>query len=66
MNAYVERGNREFRRYFPKGTDFSLVEADEVRRVTAAIDSRPMKCLNWQSPDQVYQKELEEQLLKAA
>jgi IS30 family transposase len=35
---------------FPKGTDFSKVTEEELRRVIDLINNRPRKCLGWLSP----------------
>ena len=46
----VERSNKELRRYFPKGTDFSNVSKNELTEVQNKINGKPMKCLNWKTP----------------
>ena len=56
-----ERGTNEntnglIRWYFPKGTDFSLVSDDEIRRVEYALNNRPRKRLKWQTPVEVFLK----------
>ena len=50
----VERSNRELRRFFPKGTDFSHVSDDDLNAKVLLINQRPMKCLGWKSPQQLY------------
>jgi len=45
-----ERGNRDFRKYYPKGTNFDGVSNDDVVRVETKIRNHPMKRLKWQSP----------------
>ncbi len=50
-----ERGTNEntnglVRRYFPKGTDFSLVEESAVAEVEYALNTRPRKRLGWKTP----------------
>jgi len=50
----VERSNRDFRRFFPKGTDFSTVSQAEIEQAQIIINNKPMKCLRWKSPNQVY------------
>ena len=39
----VENGNRELRRYYPKGTDFSVVSEQEIRKVQYKINGKPRK-----------------------
>jgi transposase, IS30 family len=55
----VERSNRDFRRFFPKGTDFFLVSQAEINHAQMLLNNKPMKCLKWNSPEATYQKELE-------
>lgn len=55
----VENRNGIVRRYFPKGTDFSLVTDEEVARVERLINSRPMVILGFLTPDEAYQQEVE-------
>lgn len=50
----VERSNRDFRRFFPKKTDFSIVTQQEIDQAQNLINSKPMKCLRWKSPNNVY------------
>lgn len=54
-----ERGTNEntnmlIRQYFPKGTDFNTVSAEEVRRVQNELNDRPRKVLGWQTPAEVF------------
>lgn len=46
----VENRNRVIRRFFPKGTDFTLVSDEEVAKVEYIINSMPMKCLGFAKP----------------
>jgi len=57
-----ERGNGMIRRYFPKGTDFDAISEEEIWRVQELINNRPMKCLNWKTPNAVYQEHLSQLL----
>lgn len=41
------------RRFFPKKTDFALVTKEQVKRVEYLVNSRPRKCLNYQTPNEV-------------
>lgn len=54
----VERSNRDLRGHHPKGTDFALVQKEELKVVQMRLNNRPMKCLNWKSPEECYQQEL--------
>jgi transposase, IS30 family len=54
-----ERGTNEntnglVRQYFPKGTDFSLVSRQEIKRVERELNDRPRKVLDWKKPDEVF------------
>lgn len=57
-----EKGNGLIRRYFPKKTDFDQVSEEEIALVEELINNRPMKCLNWKTPNEVYQKHLNQLL----
>ncbi len=43
------------RRFFPKKTDFALVTKEQVKRVEYLLNSRPRKCLNYQTPSEVFE-----------
>ena len=45
-----ENTNGVLRQYFPKGTDLSRWDRDELEAVAAAINSRPRKILRWKTP----------------
>ena len=45
----VENGNKMIRRYFPKGTDFSLVCQAEVDEIVNRINNKPRQCLGFKS-----------------
>ena len=54
-----ERGTNEntnglVRRFFPKGTDFTLVSEEEVAAVEYALNTRPRKRLGWKTPLAVF------------
>jgi IS30 family transposase len=55
----VERSNRDLRREYPKGTDFALVQSEALEQAEQRLNERPMKCLRWKSPKEVYQEESE-------
>lgn len=46
----VENANKLFRQYFPKGTDFNLIDQNTLDIIQARINSRPRKKLGFSSP----------------
>jgi IS30 family transposase len=50
--------NGLLRQYFPKGTDLSRWNAEEVEAVAAALNARPRKILGWKTPAEVFDKHL--------
>ena len=46
----IENANKLFRQYFPKGTDFNLVQQSELDAIQAKINRRPREKLNFSSP----------------
>jgi IS30 family transposase len=60
--AAWERGTNEntnglVRQYFPKGSDFSKITEGDIQRVTARLNNRPRKRLNYRTPQRVFFKE---------
>ena len=53
-----ENTNGLLRQYFPKGTDLSRWTHAELQAVVATLNARPRKSLEWQTPAEVYQKQL--------
>jgi len=51
----IERANRDFRRYYPKGTDFADVSKFEVKRVQRILNNKRLKCLEYKTPMQMLQ-----------
>lgn len=54
-----ERGTNEntnglVREYFPKGTDFAVIQDTAIRAVEARLNTRPRKRLHWQTPQEVF------------
>ena len=50
----VENRNGIIRRFFPKKTDFAKIENDRIKEVERWINNRPMKCLGFQTPAEVF------------
>jgi IS30 family transposase len=57
----VEYANRQFRTKFPKGTDFALVCQRELDQVADHYNNRPMKCLGFRTPYEVFLPALQAQ-----
>jgi transposase, IS30 family len=56
-----ERGTNEntnglIRDFFPKGTDFSNISVDELKKVERLLNERPRKVLNYRTPKEVLMK----------
>jgi IS30 family transposase len=54
----IENRNKILRQHLPKKTNFDLISQEQLDRIETAINERPMKCLNWLSPIQAFQKDL--------
>ena len=54
----VEQLNKELRVYFPKATDFKNVSQKDLDLITSNLRTAPMKCLDWQTPQEILEKEL--------
>jgi len=46
--------NREIRRFFPKGTDFSNVSQQELADAVSFLNNLPRRSLNFQTPHEVF------------
>jgi transposase, IS30 family len=53
-----ENGNGLIRRFFPKKTDFNMVSHQKIKKVQDWINHRPLKCLNYKTPHEVFHEEL--------
>ena len=49
-----ENTNGLIRQYFPKGTDFTQVSVDEIKKVQRKLNGRPRKVLNFYKPNEVF------------
>lgn len=54
----VENSNRDFRWYYPKGTDFGALSPSEVFALERKINARPMKCHGYKSAQEVFDRAL--------
>jgi IS30 family transposase len=50
-----ENTNMLIRDFFPKGTDFNEVSLEALKRVQFILNSRIRKCLDWKSPNEVFE-----------
>lgn len=57
-----ENTNGLVRQYFPKGTDFNHVTDAQVQAVANRLNCRPRKTRNYQSPNQLFNGELDDLL----
>jgi len=53
--AAWQRGSNEqinglVRRYLPKGTDFSKIDKEQIKKIERLINNRPRKCLGFKTP----------------
>jgi transposase, IS30 family len=53
-----ENANLWIRYYFPKGTDFSTITAEEIKDVEWELNNRPRKRLEFKTPQEVFNKYL--------
>ncbi|WP_167495883.1 IS30 family transposase [Desulfosediminicola ganghwensis] len=53
-----ENTNGLLRQYFPKGSDFRSITEVEIAKAVKRINHRPRKCLNYQTPYEVFWKEV--------
>jgi IS30 family transposase len=53
-----ENTNGVLRQYFPKGTDLSRWNAQDIEAVAAALNARPRKILGWKTPAEALNEHL--------
>lgn len=53
-----ENTNGLLRNYFPKGTDLSRWNADELSVVADTLNNRPRKVLDWRTPAEVFNEQI--------
>ena len=53
-----ERGNGLVRRFLPKKTNFDDVPEDKIKTIEFWINHRPMKCLEYKTPHEVFHENL--------
>ena len=61
--AHHERGsnenrNRVLRRFIPKGKPIEEVTDEELVKINWYLNSRPLKCLNWRTPIEIFLRNL--------
>jgi IS30 family transposase len=49
-----ENTNGLIRQYFPKGSSFDHVTASDVKRVEQLLNTRPRKCLDYATPNDIF------------
>ncbi|GAA2820772.1 IS30 family transposase [Nonomuraea rubra] len=54
-----ENTNGLLRQYFPKGTDLSRWDAEELAAVAFALNTRPRKTLGWRTPAEAFSEHLD-------
>lgn len=50
----VENSLGLVRRFFPKKTDFAIIDKEQVKKVEYLLNTRPKKCLNYKTPLEVF------------
>lgn len=53
----VEQINGLIRRFIPKGSELSEISPSFINRIEKLLNNRPRKCLNYQTPYEVFRKE---------
>lgn len=53
-----ENTNGLLRQYFPKGTDLSRWDAEEIEAIAHTLNTRPRKTLGWRTPAEAFDEQL--------
>jgi IS30 family transposase len=53
-----ENTNGLLRQYFPKGTDLSRWDPEDLEAVALTLNNRPRKSLGWRTPAEVFEEQL--------
>ena len=53
-----ENRNRVLRRFIPKGQPIKEITDDELIQINWYLNSRPLKCLNWRTPIEIFLRNL--------
>jgi len=54
----VEQGIGQIRAYIPKKADLKYYSQSHINAIIETLNNRPMKCLNYQTPNEVFNKNL--------
>ena len=54
----VEQGIGQIRSYIPKKADLKNYSQNDINAIMNALNNRPMKCLDYQTPNEVFDKNL--------
>jgi IS30 family transposase len=54
----IGASNGLLRQYFPKGTELSRWNAEDVAAVAATLNNRPRKTLGWKTPAEALNEQL--------
>ena len=58
QRGYNENSNGLLREFYPKKTDISKVETEDLIKTLMLINSRPRKCLNYSTPFEKFLHEI--------
>ena len=53
-----ENTNGPLRQYFPKGTDLSRWNTDDIAAIAHTLNTRPRKTLGWRTPAEAFAEHL--------
>lgn len=57
-----ENRNRVLRRFIPKGQPIDEITDDELIQINWYLNCRPLKCLNWRTPIEIFLRNLRYQI----